>query len=512
MAHASEIDPNISNSDLLNFLPITQGVCQPEIQLNKKSEDLIYLAEYGEAHAQSFSKPTLEHIHGKTNHEEILQINEMVIEGPTSHVRLLVSLAKRGVLDERLVLEVEIKRCLLVSLQILAKRREKGNARFRDDKDFNEARFEYWSAEKLAAALVDFDEVTKGKYSRVVQGARKELVLNLGNSAEMSMGLQYFDRALVFAAKAVQIAGTCSGLDEVDQKVALKDRFHQRSLAIQRNAALIGHDKFEKIALGAGVVKALFQIAKNGKMHMEGVFTSYFAAEGLWNLIVIGTQRSDESWTKQFIEEHDVVDWCLKAASSAFFVCQRTIGVMGLSLLVTQCFLYEFLTTEKMSEMMKTLSQCILSSPKLWIDQMRDPATTWQSLYCFGTIGTPTAKAGRYAPRYYALFQGHAAWTIVNLVGRYPVPEQSFYNDLIRQDPQLLDLLLECAGVKREAWYPQLEVDARTAEALIFMLSIPAEVVPGLEVQVDDRVIQARLEQRWRCLMEGVGLLMARPL
>ena len=60
---------------------------------------------------------------------------------------------------------------------------------------------------------------------------------------------------------------------------------------------------------------------------------------------------------------------------------------MGLRLLVTQCFLYEFLTVEKMSEMMKTLCQCILSSPNLWIDQMKDPATTWQSLYCFGAVG-----------------------------------------------------------------------------------------------------------------------------
>ena len=96
-------------------------------------------------------------------------------------------------------------------------------------------------------------------------------------------------------------------------------------------------------------------------------------------------------------------------------------------------------------------------------------------------------------------------------MGRYPVPDQSFYNDLIRQDPELLDLLLECAKVKREAWYPQLEVDARMAEALVFMLNIPVEIVPGLQVQVDDRVVQARLEQRWDCLMEGVGLLTARP-
>ena len=244
VAHASETNPTISNSDLLNFLPITQEVCQPEIPLNKKSKDLVYLAECGEAHAQSFSKPTLENIHGKTDHEEILQINEMVIEGPTSHIRLLISLAKRGILDEvarwtrlppgvtitggltklkRLVSEGEIKRSLLISLQILAERREKGNASFRDDKDLNEARFEYWSAAQLAAALVEFDEVTEGKYSRVVQGARKELVLNLGNAAEMSLGLQYFDRALVFAAKAVQVAGTCSGLDEVDQKVREKN-------------------------------------------------------------------------------------------------------------------------------------------------------------------------------------------------------------------------------------------------------------------------------------------------
>ena len=61
--------------------------------------------------------------------------------------------------------------------------------------------------------------------------------------------------------------------------------------------------------------------------------------------------------------------------------------MMGLRLLITQCYLYEHFTIAKTSEVMKTLCRCILSGPKEWIQQLGDPATTWQSLYCFGTVG-----------------------------------------------------------------------------------------------------------------------------
>jgi hypothetical protein len=152
-------------------------------------------------------------------------------------------------------------------------------------------------------------------------------------------------------------------------------------------------------------------------------------------------------------------------------------------------------------------------------------------MYCFGTVGVswsvsavqevssrhlqtlqaPTSKASKYAPRYYSLYQENAAWANIELMGRYPLPEQQYYNDLIKHDPSLLDLLFKCSLVKREAWYAQLEVDVRSLETVVFMLNLPVEMVPGLKLEVDDRAVQERLEQRWGALMDGVGLLTALP-
>lgn len=94
-------------------------------------------------------------------------------------------------------------------------------------------------------------------------------------------------------------------------------------------------------------------------------------------------------------------------------------------------------------------------------------------------------------------------------MGRYPLPEQQFYNDLMKHDPALLDLLFECSLIKREAWYAQLEIDVRTIETVVFMLNVPSEVVPGLDLEVKDQVIRERLEKKWDDLMDGVGLLVS---
>lgn len=51
---------------------------------------------------------------------------------------------------------------------------------------------------------------------------------------------------------------------------------------------------------------------------MEGVFTSYFAAEGLWNLIIIGTPEERRQLVKVYVEEHDVTHWCLEVSQGSF--------------------------------------------------------------------------------------------------------------------------------------------------------------------------------------------------
>ena len=92
----------------------------------------------------------------------------------------------------------------------------------------------------------------------------------------------------------------------------MKDRFQERSGAVGKNPAIVGHKKFEKIVLGSGIVKTFFQLGKIGRRDREGVFTSYFAAEGLWNLIIIGTPEERRRLVKVFVEEHDVINWCLE--------------------------------------------------------------------------------------------------------------------------------------------------------------------------------------------------------
>ncbi|KAF6757661.1 hypothetical protein DFP72DRAFT_845614 [Ephemerocybe angulata] len=296
-----------------------------------------------------------------------------------------------------------------------------------------------------------------------------------------------------------------------DYVVALKDRFHERSLEIEKRPSRAGFNAFEKIALKAGIVKTFFQIARDERRTMERVFTSYFAAECLWNLLTLGTPAERRQLGKELVEKHDVVDFCLTATTSAFFIVHRTVAMVGLRLLVTQGFLKDHLSVAKTSEIMKALCGCMLTGPKLWIEQLRDPATTWQSMYCFGSVGAPTAKARRYAPRYYSMYQENAAWTVLELMFRYPVPEQVYYNQLIEHDPEVIDALLKVGTIQREPWYAQLEIDLRGVETLVLMLNLPAEMVPGIEIQVDDDCIRSRLENRWEDLMKGIGLLTARP-
>lgn len=97
------------------------------------------------------------------------------------------------------------------------------------------------------------------------------------------------------------------------------------------------------------------------------------------------------------------------------------------------------------------------------------------------------------------------------MVFRYPIPEQAYYNQLMHHDPGLLDSLLKCANIARAPWYAQLEVDSRITETLVLMLNFSPEMVPGVEINVDDDEIQSRLSNRWSSLMEGTNILTARP-
>jgi hypothetical protein len=203
-----------------------------------EDEDFKAIAEISERHEDTVyrARPT-DPSRGDDDHEGemILQINEEVLTGPICHIRILVALAKRGLFEKvqqwnktpkgleggggglrnlkKMLSDKEVKRSLDLCLKRMAEGREDGNELFREHKSLDEAQFRYWGTAQLAAAVVEFDEVTNGRYHVHARGARKELVLNLGNAAEMALGGDYWDRALVFASAAVKLAGEGSSQD-----------------------------------------------------------------------------------------------------------------------------------------------------------------------------------------------------------------------------------------------------------------------------------------------------------
>ena len=182
--------------------------------------------------------------------DALIQINEARLTSPIAHIRMFVALAKRGLFQkvqqwnkapEGLKLDIEggleglkgmiadqeVKRCLKLSLERLKACRTTANDLFRTKNALDEARFEYWGAAQLGAALLAFDDVTNGKYESDVRGARKELAICLGNAAEMALGEGFFDRALVFAKASLDVARPgrdVANEDLVEETVVEKNR------------------------------------------------------------------------------------------------------------------------------------------------------------------------------------------------------------------------------------------------------------------------------------------------
>lgn len=239
----------VTDSDLMRLLPIGRSGCRPHMTENEADDESGSFRALGDMIAQeavAFDKPgKADPSSLKGDEDQVLQINDELITGPTCYIRLLISLAKRGLFTKiqqwnalpqglaiqgglnelkRLISEMDVRHCLKLSLERLAERKAMGTKQLRENKALDHARFEYWSAAILAAALAEFDDVSNGRYHDLLAGVRKDLVLNLGNAAEMALGQEYFDRALVFASASVNIAEKLSAGDAVDAALLNKNK------------------------------------------------------------------------------------------------------------------------------------------------------------------------------------------------------------------------------------------------------------------------------------------------
>ncbi|EIW74017.1 hypothetical protein CONPUDRAFT_160509 [Coniophora puteana RWD-64-598 SS2] len=150
--------------------------------------------------------------------------------GPTALVRLLVVLAQRKALDGIQTLKKApaglststslnqvqhithpdiIRRIINISQSRILERTERGRQRIKekkDDADINLACSMFVSSAELAAAVVALDTYTEGVYAAEALGARKQLVIALGNASQMALNLGYYQRALHYGCGAVSAA------------------------------------------------------------------------------------------------------------------------------------------------------------------------------------------------------------------------------------------------------------------------------------------------------------------
>lgn len=113
----------------------------------------------------------------------------------------------------------DTRRFQKVALQRVKGGAGEGRRRIRDsDNSYSKAGF------TSAATLVTFDSHTQGQHSKEVQEVRKELVVALGNAAEMAIRDQLWQQALYFGSGAAGVAEDIPASEQLDSSVRGKNK------------------------------------------------------------------------------------------------------------------------------------------------------------------------------------------------------------------------------------------------------------------------------------------------
>ncbi|KAJ3488908.1 hypothetical protein NLJ89_g11577 [Agrocybe chaxingu] len=236
----------LSEGDLLTLLRISNTAVRPVKKMHQISSEADTYT-YIENALELFRKP-LYSVFTQDEVEPPLQVADEPVLGPTAHTRLLTLLAERNALQKisklaklpkgvssratladfkRMTSPEGVQQFLTTATKRVTARREEGHKRFREKEEMDYACIAYFTAAELAAALVAFDRATDGLYRNNIAGMRREVVLCLGNAAEMALLLKQFQRALYLATGSVEAAErlpSSGGPDSIDKSITEKNQ------------------------------------------------------------------------------------------------------------------------------------------------------------------------------------------------------------------------------------------------------------------------------------------------
>ncbi|KAF8838946.1 hypothetical protein BDN67DRAFT_906453 [Paxillus ammoniavirescens] len=241
LTHAAE-SCGITNAELESFLHIAYMASRrikPKEECKTKADDLTRI----ERTMEIFRSP-LYTVPLRIKMDAPARIADEGILGPTALARLLVVLAQRKALGtiqglkkppsglssstslnhvQQITHPDVIRRFISIALQRVRATANKGRERV-GQAEYDFARTAFTNTAELAAALVALDTHTQGQYSEEIRGARKELVLALGNASEMALRRKQYQEALNFGHGAVTVAENIAASEGLDPTIVAKNR------------------------------------------------------------------------------------------------------------------------------------------------------------------------------------------------------------------------------------------------------------------------------------------------
>ncbi|KAH7925032.1 hypothetical protein BV22DRAFT_1089743 [Leucogyrophana mollusca] len=255
----------------------------------------------------------------------------------------------------------------------------------------------------------------------------------------------------------------------------------------ERVYGTLGLTRFGRKCVDAGMVKAMLNIAADSSyssdVPKERYMGQYNALESLAYLMQCGDLNQRGELLDEMLK-HDVIDICLRKLDHPLCV-HRQQSINLLRVLSSESFLGQKISAEVAASIITAMCKFTLEGPRVFIDGLFASATTWQSRMFMGSDQYPASRAGRYVPRYYAMAQESALWAVHGLLCTSPPPPRKFCLDIIKDKPEIVDMLFDCTIIARPAWYPETQVDSIACEILALLFQPPLHIVPGVSSNVE---------------------------
>ncbi|KAF7979073.1 hypothetical protein HWV62_43569 [Athelia sp. TMB] len=273
--------------------------------------------------------------------------------------------------------------------------------------------------------------------------------------------------------------------------------------------AAMGFSGFQRSCLNEGLVATMLTITQNQRPDSRCSIAAYQALDGLMALMHRGT-LAERRGLRDELFRGGVLEVCLAKLADPLCL-HRSLAVMTLRALAGSGFLGEKLSPAQTSAVVVAMARYTLAGPEACVAEMRAETTTWQSAMFMGSKGIPASRSTKYVPRYYAMSQENAMWAVHGLLCRDPPPKKSFCLEIVQENPEVFDLLLQCAALPRPPWYPESEADSTASEVLCCLLQCPLDIIPGTTASYEDAAMKAEAAAEWQAMVELVRVFVSRP-